>query len=48
MNMHSASGKVYKPADFIKFQYEADDQNSLLIKMKDETTGFGTRISGSQ
>jgi hypothetical protein len=41
-------GKEYKPADYIEIQYETDEQNSLFIKMKDETTGFGTRISGSQ
>jgi anti-anti-sigma regulatory factor len=42
------NGKEYKPVDMIEIIYEMDDRNALMLKMKDETTGFGTRHSGEQ
>ncbi len=38
----------YIPTNIIDTKYEMDDEDSLLIKMKDETTGFGSRKSGIQ
>ena len=38
----------YIPTDIIDTKYEMDEEDSLLIKMKDETTGFGSRKSGIQ
>ena len=32
----------------IEVRYEMEDKDCLILKMKDETTGFGTRYSGSQ
>jgi hypothetical protein len=42
------NGKEYRPVDMIEIIYEMDDQKALILKMKDETTGFGTRHSGEQ
>jgi len=38
----------YKPVNIIDLQYEMEDKDCLLIKMKTETTGFGTRNAGRQ
>lgn len=38
----------YVPTDIIESQYEMDDKDCLILKMKDESTGFGTRKSGYQ
>jgi len=38
----------YIPVDIIEMQYEKDDSDCLILKMKLETTGFGTRKSGLQ
>ena len=38
----------YTPVDMIEMQYEMDDKDCLLLKMKNETTGYGTRRSGLQ
>lgn len=42
------NGQEYSPSDFIENQYEVEGKNCLLLKMKNETTGFGTRIAGAQ
>lgn len=42
------NGKEYKPVDMIEIRYEMEDRDCLLLKMREETTGFGTRHSGSQ
>ena len=41
-------GNNYTPVDIIEMQYEMDDKECLLLKMKDESTGYGTRRSGLQ
>lgn len=38
----------YAPVDLIDMDYEMQDQNCLLLRMKNETAGFGTRNSGRQ
>ena len=38
----------YIPMDNIDTKYEMEDQDSLLVQMKEETTGFGSRKSGIQ
>ena len=38
----------YVSVNIIDLDYEMKDQDCLLVKMKDETTGFGTRYSGKQ
>lgn len=38
----------YTPVDFIEIHYEMEDKDCLFLKMKDETTGFGSRRSGVQ
>ncbi|HYG40083.1 MAG TPA: DUF4325 domain-containing protein [Cytophagales bacterium] len=38
----------YTPNDVIEMQYEMEDKDCLIIKMRNETTGFGTRFSGNQ
>jgi len=38
----------YVPVNLIDLQYEMEDKDCLLIKMKTETTGFGTRHAGRQ
>ena len=42
------NGKDYNPVDIIEMQYEMDDKECLILQMKNETTGFGTRHSGVQ
>lgn len=42
------NGIEYNPVDLIEMKYEADDSNCLILKMKEETSGFGTRFSGVQ
>jgi len=42
------NGKEYTPVDFIEIRYEMEDKDCLLLKMREETTGFGTRHSGAQ
>lgn len=38
----------YVPSDIIENQYEMDDKDCLILQMRDESTGFGTRKSGFQ
>ncbi len=38
----------YTPVNIIDLNYEMEDQDCLLIIMKNETTGFGTRSAGRQ
>lgn len=38
----------YYPLDIIDLKYEMEDTDCLLLKMKEEATGFGTRKSGLQ
>lgn len=38
----------YTPVDIIELQYEMDDKDCLLLAMKNESTGYGTRRSGLQ
>lgn len=38
----------YIPLDIIDLKYEMEDSDCLLLKMKEETTGFGSRKSGVQ
>lgn len=42
------NGVDYEPLNIIDTHYEMDDKDCLLLKMKDESTGFGTRHSGVQ
>ncbi len=42
------NGVEYTPVDIIEMRYEMEDKDFLILKMKDETTGFGTRHSGIQ
>lgn len=42
------NGKEYRPVDIIEMKYELEDRDCLSLKMSEETTGFGTRHSGSQ
>lgn len=44
----SFNGTSYTPVDIIELQYEMEDKDCLILKMKNETTGFGTRRSGVQ
>lgn len=41
-------GRSYTPVDLIEMQYEMEDKDCLILKMKDESTGYGTRRSGVQ
>jgi len=38
----------YAPVDIIDLDYEMEDSNCLLLEMKNETSGFGTRNAGKQ
>lgn len=38
----------YTQINIIDTNYEMQDQDCLLVRMKDETTGFGTRSAGKQ
>jgi anti-sigma regulatory factor (Ser/Thr protein kinase) len=38
----------YEPGNVIDYHYEMEDNDCLILKMKKETTGFGTRRSGKQ
>lgn len=38
----------YAPGNVIDYHYEMEDEDCLMLKMKNETTGFGTRRSGKQ
>ncbi len=38
----------YQPGNIIDYHYEMEDQDCLILLMKNETTGFGTRRSGKQ
>lgn len=42
------NGKPYHAIDIIETQYEVQEGGALLLRMRDETTGFGTRQSGRQ
>ncbi|MGA0556807.1 STAS-like domain-containing protein [Larkinella sp. VNQ87] len=42
------TGIKYVPQDIIDTQYEMEDSDCLYLKLKDETTGFGSRKSGKQ
>lgn len=42
------NGISYKPLNIIDTEYEMEDQDCLLISMKKETTGVGTRSAGKQ
>lgn len=42
------SGDNYRPVDIVELQYEMEDKDCLILKMKEETTGFGSRRSGGQ
>ena len=42
------TGVDYAPVDIIEMHYEMEDKDCLILKMTDETTGFGTRRSGVQ
>ena len=42
------NGIEYTPVDMIEIRYEMEDRDCLILKMKEETTGFGTRHSGVQ
>jgi anti-sigma regulatory factor (Ser/Thr protein kinase) len=39
---------LHQPTDIIELQYENDEGTEMYLKLCDETTGFGTRFSGSQ
>lgn len=41
-------GIEYKAVDIIETQYEMDDKDCFILKMKNESTGYGTRKSGVQ
>lgn len=42
-------GKIsYTPINIIDLNYEMKDQDCLLMRMRDETTGYGTRKAGKQ
>lgn len=38
----------YEPGNIIDYHYEMEDEDCLILKMREETTGFGTRRSGNQ
>lgn len=38
----------YEPGNVIDYHYEMEDEDCLMLSMKKETTGFGTRRSGKQ
>ncbi|HVX52005.1 MAG TPA: STAS-like domain-containing protein [Chitinophagaceae bacterium] len=42
------NGREYRPVDIIELKYEMEGNEGLILKMKSETTGFGTRHSGLQ
>ncbi|WP_305548624.1 STAS-like domain-containing protein [Sediminibacterium sp.] len=42
------NGILYTPINIIDLEYEMKDQDCLLLEMKKETTGVGTRQSGKQ
>lgn len=46
--LNFGNGMDYTPVDLIDRQYEMDDKDCLLFRMKNETTGYGTRKSGLQ
>jgi len=38
----------YSPTDFIETRYQSDDGKAHLLRMRNETSGFGSRTAGSQ
>lgn len=40
--------REYRPTDFIEMRYTLDNDHFITIKMRNESTGFGTRKSGEQ
>jgi len=42
------TGVKYIPVDIVEMQYEMEDKDCLILKMREESTGFGTRKSGLQ
>jgi hypothetical protein len=46
--LNFGGGRPYVPLNIIDLQYEMKDEDCLLISMKAETTGFGTRHAGRQ
>lgn len=42
------NGIEYVPTNIIELEYELDNEDSLLIQIKKETTGVGTRKAGKQ
>ena len=38
----------YSPVDCIETQYLAEDGNAVTLRMREETTGFGSRFTGQQ
>ncbi len=42
------TGVDYTPVDIIETHYEMEDSDCFILKMSDETTGYGSRKSGIQ
>ncbi len=42
------NGIEYVPLNIIDLKYEMEEQNSLIIRMNQETKGVGTRLAGRQ
>lgn len=42
------NGTQYTPVDIIEQHYQMEDRDCLFLKMKNESTGYGTRRSGIQ
>lgn len=42
------SGTMYEPWDVIGERYTSDDGRHLLVRLAEETDGFGTRAAGRQ
>lgn len=42
------SGEPHEPVDIIESMYETDTGDAMVLKLRDESTGFGSRPAGRQ
>lgn len=40
-------GRLHRPIDLVEMQYEQDGTNEVLVRLKDETVSFGSRVAGT-
>ena len=42
------SGEPYQPVDIIELQYETESGDAVVLRLREESTGFGSRLAGRQ